>query len=62
MIDQFHDFHPDALALISKADEIGYWPLFDLPALNNWVSGRVALLGDAAHPFLPCKNLLLPHL
>ncbi|MEM7776623.1 MAG: FAD-dependent monooxygenase [Pseudomonadota bacterium] len=29
------------------------WPLFDAPALSKWTSGRVALLGDAAHPILP---------
>lgn len=64
MLEQFKEFHPDAVALLSKAGDIGYWPLFDMPSLKNWVNGRVALLGDAAHPFLPCKNspLLLPHL
>lgn len=56
MLEQFKEFHPDAVALLSKASDIGYWPLFDMPSLKDWVNGRVALLGDAAHPFLPCKN------
>ncbi|MBO0733668.1 MAG: FAD-dependent monooxygenase [Methylocapsa sp.] len=29
------------------------WPLFDCPPLANWVCGRIALVGDAAHPILP---------
>lgn len=29
------------------------WALFDRPARREWARGRVALLGDAAHPMLP---------
>ncbi|KAK8151552.1 hypothetical protein BC567DRAFT_268172 [Phyllosticta citribraziliensis] len=29
------------------------WPLLDMASLPTWVNGRAALLGDAAHPFLP---------
>jgi salicylate hydroxylase len=29
------------------------WHLFDRPSAATWVRGRVALLGDAAHPMLP---------
>ena len=29
------------------------WSLFDAPPLPRWTKGRVALLGDAAHPLLP---------
>jgi salicylate hydroxylase len=29
------------------------WHLYDRPVARTWVQGRVALLGDAAHPMLP---------
>lgn len=31
------------------------WKLLDMEVLPNWVKGKLALLGDAAHPFLPRK-------
>lgn len=29
------------------------WALFDLPKLPKWSHGKVALIGDAAHPMMP---------
>jgi salicylate hydroxylase len=29
------------------------WPLFDRAPIESWSAGRVALMGDAAHPMLP---------
>ena len=29
------------------------WALYELPPLATWAKGRIALLGDAAHPTLP---------
>ncbi len=29
------------------------WALYDMPPPGQWASGRIALLGDAAHPVLP---------
>ena len=42
-------------ALISATDPASCfkWALFDRPPQPEWVRGRVALLGDAAHPMLP---------
>lgn len=28
------------------------WPLYDREPIDNWTSGRITLLGDAAHPML----------
>lgn len=28
------------------------WPMYDREPIGNWVSGRIVLLGDAAHPML----------
>ncbi|MGW0936020.1 FAD-dependent monooxygenase [Streptomyces sp. NPDC002666] len=39
----------DALPLIARDRR---WPLFDRLPIDNWVHGRIALLGDAAHPML----------
>ncbi|MEM7491789.1 MAG: FAD-dependent monooxygenase [Pseudomonadota bacterium] len=54
--DAFADFkgwHPIVRSLIEAAPQLFKWGLFDRPRLERWVDGRVALLGDAAHPMLP---------
>ncbi|KAF5006425.1 hypothetical protein FDECE_7185 [Fusarium decemcellulare] len=51
----YKDFEPKVRALLSLVDgaELKVWTLLDMDRIPNWVKGRVALLGDAAHPFLP---------
>lgn len=41
--------------LLSIADPatLNLWRLYDRGALGTWINGHAALLGDAAHPFLP---------
>ncbi|MFP8883855.1 FAD-dependent monooxygenase [Streptomyces mangrovi] len=39
----------EALPLVSRERR---WPLYDRPPVDDWVHGRIALLGDAAHPML----------
>ncbi|KAL1305028.1 hypothetical protein AAFC00_003927 [Neodothiora populina] len=48
-------FAPQVRALLEKAPEesLKVWTLLDMDVLDTWVTGRMALLGDAAHPFLP---------
>jgi 2-polyprenyl-6-methoxyphenol hydroxylase-like FAD-dependent oxidoreductase len=50
----YENFDPSLLALLRKADdELKVWKLMDMETLPTWVNHRLALLGDAAHPFLP---------
>ncbi|KAG7293060.1 hypothetical protein NEMBOFW57_003106 [Staphylotrichum longicolle] len=51
----FKGFDPALTALFSKADpaSIKVWQLMDMETLFTWVSSKLALLGDAAHPCLP---------
>ncbi len=50
---RFSGWHEEARALIAAASEWRKWPLVDLKPLPAWTMGRVALLGDAAHPMVP---------
>ena len=43
----------DISMLITKATSILEYPMLDRDPLPRWVSGRVVLLGDAAHPMFP---------
>lgn len=51
----YHDFHPDIKALLEMADEesLKVWKLLDMEELPNWHHERLAVIGDAAHPFMP---------
>ncbi len=45
---------PDTLqSLLQSVSDWRMWPLKTLAPLEAWTKGRVALLGDAAHPVLP---------
>lgn len=55
MLQVYEGFDPALLALLKKADVDGLkvWKLLDMDVLPTWVNEKLALLGDAAHPFLP---------
>lgn len=55
MLEVFKNFHPSLLKLLSKADpaELKIYPIFDMEKLPTYVNGRLALVGDAAHPITP---------
>jgi 2-polyprenyl-6-methoxyphenol hydroxylase-like FAD-dependent oxidoreductase len=36
--------------MISNAEQILEYPMVDRDPVDRWIFGRVALLGDAAHP------------
>jgi salicylate hydroxylase len=53
LMDSLKGFAPELRHALSEAGEWRRWALFSAPKLKRWVSGRIALLGDAAHPVLP---------
>ena len=44
---------PELAGFLAVAAEWKSWGLFETEPLASWSNGRVALLGDAAHPVLP---------
>jgi 3-hydroxybenzoate 6-monooxygenase len=48
----FEHIHPRARQIIEHGTDWKLWVLCDREPVSNWVDGRVALLGDAAHPML----------
>lgn len=49
----YDGWNPTVTRLIAAATTVRRWPLHDRESLPDWVTARVALLGDAAHPMLP---------
>lgn len=49
----FRGWHAPVAELIRSTETILRNPVADLPPLRRWSSGRVTLLGDAAHPCTP---------
>ena len=49
----FADFGPEVQGLLERVEDVYLWGLFRHPVAENWHKGRVAILGDAAHPTLP---------
>ncbi|MBU6498806.1 MAG: 3-hydroxybenzoate 6-monooxygenase [Rhodospirillales bacterium] len=48
----FEHIHPRAQSIIRHGSDWKLWVLCDREPTEHWVDGRVALLGDAAHPML----------
>ncbi|HSW17989.1 MAG TPA: FAD-dependent monooxygenase [Ramlibacter sp.] len=49
----FAGWDPRVTGLLGKVETCFWWGLYDRKPLDKWVNGRLALLGDAAHPMLP---------
>lgn len=55
MIKIFQAFGDSVRAILDKVDEqdLKLWKLLDMKKMPSFASDRLAILGDAAHPFLP---------
>jgi len=55
LAEEFSDWSDDVRTIIklTPEDALYKWALFDRDPLENWINGKIALLGDAAHPMLP---------
>lgn len=53
--DEFRDFHPDILEMISKTakENIILNDIIDILPMNNWSAENLCLIGDAAHATTP---------
>jgi 2-polyprenyl-6-methoxyphenol hydroxylase-like FAD-dependent oxidoreductase len=52
-LEEFAGWDPAVLQLIAAARETRRYAFYAREPITTWVSGRVVLLGDAAHPMLP---------
>ena len=52
-LDEYAGWNEAVLQLIGAARETRRYAFYERPPISHWVSGRVALVGDAAHPMLP---------
>lgn len=55
LVSVYADFAPKFTAMLGKAepDSLKLWKLWDMQNLPAWNHAYLALIGDAAHPFLP---------
>ncbi len=53
VLDRLSRFSPQLLELLGQGEDWRVWSLYDPPPLPAWSKGRIALIGDAAHPILP---------
>jgi salicylate hydroxylase len=50
---QYRAWHPTVRGILDAVDAVMLFSLFEREAGEQWTTGRVALVGDAAHPMLP---------
>ncbi|KAF4151399.1 hypothetical protein CNMCM6936_002348 [Aspergillus lentulus] len=58
LVEVYKDFDPLLVKLLGKAETetLRIWPLLDMDTLPAWFEGSMAIIGDAAHPFLPYRG------
>jgi len=57
LLQVYKEYDPVVRKILAKADPetLKIWPLLDMETLPSWADHRLALMGDAAHPFLPYR-------
>ncbi len=53
VLERYAGWHPSLLRLFEAGQTWYKWALYDRDPIPAWTSGRITLLGDAAHPMLP---------
>lgn len=53
MLSIYQSFDTSVRAIIEKAEDPKVWKLLDMDKMPTFVHEKLALIGDAAHPFLP---------
>jgi salicylate hydroxylase len=53
VLERYAGWHDSLLRLFEAGQTWYKWALYDRDPIPAWTSGRVSLLGDAAHPMLP---------
>jgi len=53
VLERYAGWHESLLRLFAAAGTWYKWALYDRDPIPRWTRGRVAVLGDAAHPMLP---------
>ncbi len=58
LLDAYKGFGSDVVDLLGMVEEneLKLWTLLDMKPLSSWTKAKLALVGDAAHPFLPCEQ------
>ncbi|KAI0664557.1 FAD/NAD(P)-binding domain-containing protein [Cubamyces menziesii] len=56
LLGDFEQWEPEVQALIKSIEKVNRWAIHTTLPLPSFVSGRVALLGDAAHAMMPYQG------
>jgi salicylate hydroxylase len=53
LIEAYRGWNEALLKIFGAVDQCFKWGIFDRDPIRHWMCGRIALLGDAAHPTMP---------